>query len=104
MNQQRIYKHLSCLVRDLYNNRVKQVTDKIKLFTIGHSTRVMEEFLSLLNESKIKVLIDIRRFPGSRRFPHFSLESLERTLPAVGETSPSGGPQVKSRSHYTLTI
>jgi uncharacterized protein (DUF488 family) len=84
MNQQRFYKHLSCLVRDLYNNHVKQATGKIKLFTIGHSTRAMEEFLSLLNEFKIKVLIDIRRFPGSHKFPHFSLESLEKTLPQAG--------------------
>ena len=86
---------------------------KLKLFTIGHSTRSQEEFLSLLGEFKIKVLIDIRRFPGSRRFPHFNRQSLEKTLPqagieyiwlenlggrrsAEGETSPNGrsGPDI----------
>lgn len=59
-------------------------TSKIKLFTIGHSTRSLDEFLSLLREFKIAVLIDIRRYPGSRRFPHFNRQSLEKTLPAGG--------------------
>jgi uncharacterized protein (DUF488 family) len=57
---------------------------KIKLFTVGHSTRSFDEFLSLLREFKIDALVDIRRFPGSRRFPHFNRESLEKTLPAEG--------------------
>jgi len=57
---------------------------KIKLFTIGHSTRPEDEFLSLLREFKIEVLVDIRRFPGSHRFPQFNRESLEKILPAEG--------------------
>jgi uncharacterized protein (DUF488 family) len=59
------------------------IKEKIKLFTIGHSTRSFDEFLSLLREFKIEVLVDIRRFPGSRRFPHFNCESLEMALPAA---------------------
>ncbi|MGD0078876.1 MAG: DUF488 domain-containing protein [Sedimentisphaerales bacterium] len=82
-----------------------------KLFTIGHSTRSLDEFIALLREFKIEVLVDIRRFPGSRRLPHFNRQDLEQTLPAagieyiwledlggrrsasprVGETSPNGG-------------
>jgi uncharacterized protein (DUF488 family) len=60
------------------------VNEKIKLFTIGHSNRLWDEFLSLLHEFKIEVLVDIRRFPGSRKFPHFNRRSLKQTLPASG--------------------
>jgi len=57
---------------------------KIILLTIGHSTRSLDEFLSVLREFKVEVLLDIRRFPGSRRFPHFNRESLQKTLPSAG--------------------
>lgn len=60
------------------------IKEKIKLFTIGHSSRTFDDFLSLLRESEISVLVDIRRFPGSRKFPHFNRQSLEATLPASG--------------------
>ena len=52
------------------------------VWTIGHSTRSMEEFLELLRGAGVEQLIDIRTFPGSRRFPHFNKESLSETLPA----------------------
>jgi hypothetical protein len=42
------------------------------LFTIGHSTHPLEEFLTLLARHEIEALADIRRFPGSRKYPHFS--------------------------------
>lgn len=51
------------------------------MFTIGHSTRTFDEFLALLQEHEITRLADIRRYPGSRRFPHFSKDSLQETLP-----------------------
>jgi len=60
------------------------VRQKLRIFTIGHSSRLFDEFLSLLREFKISALIDIRRFPGSRKFPHFNRQSLEITLPASG--------------------
>jgi uncharacterized protein (DUF488 family) len=47
------------------------------IYTIGHSTRSEEEFFSLLLENGIKVLADVRRFPGSKRYPHFNSESLK---------------------------
>jgi len=56
----------------------------IKLFTIGHSTLLFDDFLALLVEFKIEVLVDIRRFPGSRRLPHFNRQALEQALPASG--------------------
>lgn len=55
-----------------------------RIYTIGHSTRTLEEFISLLRERGVTRLADIRRYPGSRRYPHFSGESLERTLPEHG--------------------
>jgi uncharacterized protein (DUF488 family) len=54
------------------------------IYTIGHSTRNLEEFIRLLKENGIKRLADIRRFPGSRRHPHFSREALSVSLPAEG--------------------
>ncbi|HEX6309723.1 MAG TPA: DUF488 domain-containing protein [Longimicrobiales bacterium] len=53
-------------------------------FTVGHSTRSAEEFLDILHAHGIRRLVDVRRFPGSRRHPHFSRESLARLLPAHG--------------------
>ena len=54
------------------------------LFTIGHSTRNLEELISALKAHAIQTLVDIRRFPMSRRLPHFNRESLERALPEAG--------------------
>jgi uncharacterized protein (DUF488 family) len=54
------------------------------MYTIGHSTRSLEEFLALLAANGVTRLGDIRRYPGSRRHPHFSREALERSLPASG--------------------
>jgi uncharacterized protein (DUF488 family) len=47
------------------------------LFTIGHSTRTMEELIDALQAHGVKTLVDIRAFPGSRRLPYFNRESLE---------------------------
>jgi uncharacterized protein (DUF488 family) len=55
-----------------------------QLFTIGHSTHSLEQFLYLLNRHDVKVLADIRRFPGSRKFPHFNQENLASKLPEAG--------------------
>jgi len=54
------------------------------IWTIGHSTRDLEEFIGLLSENGIELLVDVRSYPGSRKFPHFNKESLEVTLPAHG--------------------
>ncbi|MEX2703212.1 MAG: DUF488 domain-containing protein [Candidatus Baldrarchaeia archaeon] len=54
-----------------------------EIFTIGHSTRSFEEFLSLLKKFKISILVDVRRFPTSR-FEHFKKENLEEFLRREG--------------------
>jgi uncharacterized protein (DUF488 family) len=53
-------------------------------YTIGHSTRTLDELIEVLQAHSIQTLVDIRSFPMSRRLPHFNRESLERTLPAGG--------------------
>jgi uncharacterized protein (DUF488 family) len=54
------------------------------LYTIGHSTRSLEELVAVLKAHSIQTLVDIRSFPMSRRVPHFNRESLERALPEEG--------------------
>jgi uncharacterized protein (DUF488 family) len=54
------------------------------LYTIGHSTRPLEEVIEALHAHSIKTLADIRAFPMSRRLPHFNRESLEKALPEAG--------------------
>ena len=54
------------------------------LFTIGHSTRTLEELIAVLKAHAIATLVDIRSFPVSRRLPHFNRESLETALPNAG--------------------
>jgi uncharacterized protein (DUF488 family) len=57
---------------------------KKAIWTIGHSTHTLEEFLAMLEAFEITVLADIRNFPGSRRYPHFNKDALELSLPANG--------------------
>lgn len=54
------------------------------IWTIGHSTRSLREFVEILHNYKIKLVIDIRHLPGSKKFPHFNKENLEKTLPENG--------------------
>jgi len=61
-------------------------TDPATIWTIGHSTRTLEEFLGLLSKYRIEAIADVRRFPGSRRYPHFASDALAETLPAHGIT------------------
>jgi uncharacterized protein (DUF488 family) len=54
------------------------------IWTIGHSTRSADELVAILHSFKITALVDIRHYPGSRRYPHFNKEALEISLPANG--------------------
>jgi len=54
------------------------------LYTIGHSTRSLDELIDALQAHSIQILVDIRSFPMSRRLPHFNRESLEKALPCAG--------------------
>ena len=55
-----------------------------ELFTIGHSTHPLDGFLKLLARHGIEALADIRRFPGSRKYPHFNRDGLASFLPKAG--------------------
>lgn len=50
------------------------------IYTVGHSTRSIEELLGLLGTCRIKLLADVRTVPGSRRHPQFGQEPLRRSL------------------------
>lgn len=50
------------------------------IYSIGHSVHSIEFFLDMLKSFDIEMLIDIRRFPGSRKYPWFNKESLEDVL------------------------
>jgi uncharacterized protein (DUF488 family) len=54
------------------------------LYTVGHSTRSLDELVDLLKDYSITQLIDVRHYPRSRRNPQFNLEALERELPSRG--------------------
>jgi len=57
----------------------------VLVYTVGHSTRSLSEFLALLKRYGVKVLVDVRRFPTSRKFPHFCRDALEGSLKSAGE-------------------
>ena len=80
--------------------------DPAKLLTIGHSTRSLDDFLELLKREGVTHLADVRAFPVSARYPHFSRDNLERSLPGYGITyshHPSLGGRRPARrdSHNT---
>lgn len=54
------------------------------IWTVGHSTRTIEEFIDILQANRIEILVDVRHFPGSRKFPHFNKGALQDALGAVG--------------------
>ncbi len=54
------------------------------IFTIGHSTHGLEEFVALLRRHDIEAIADVRRWPSSRRHPHFNAGPLEESLTAKG--------------------
>lgn len=55
-----------------------------EIYTIGHSTRTIEEFIAALEANGIKQVVDIRTVPGSRRNPQYHQEALKQSLAAAG--------------------
>ena len=79
----------------------------LTLWTIGHSTRSIEEFVALLKANGIELLADIRRHSGSRKFPQFNPEPLAASLTAAGieyrQIEKLGGRRkVRPDSHNTV--
>lgn len=72
----------------------------MRIWTIGHSTRTIDKFISLLQEHGIKLLIDVRSLPGSKRYPQFNKEALAVSLGKSGiryEHWPELGGRRKAR-------
>jgi uncharacterized protein (DUF488 family) len=56
----------------------------MRIWTIGHSTRAINVFISLLTENEIKLVADVRMYPGSKRFPQFGREAFANSVRGVG--------------------
>ncbi|HJY27588.1 MAG TPA: DUF488 domain-containing protein [Pyrinomonadaceae bacterium] len=78
----------------------------ITVWTVGHSTRSGEEFGKILLAHEIKVLVDVRSFPGSRRLPQFNQAELAESLRKLGieyrhEPRLGGRRKPRADSHNT---
>lgn len=60
------------------------MTQPMTVWTIGHSTRTLEQFINVLRHHQIEAIADVRRFPGSRRLPQFGENALREALAAHG--------------------
>jgi uncharacterized protein (DUF488 family) len=72
----------------------------MRIWTIGHSTRTIDDFISLLKENEINLLVDVRAWPGSKRYPQFNRDMLAESLNARGiryEHFPELGGKRKSK-------
>jgi uncharacterized protein (DUF488 family) len=56
----------------------------MRIWTIGHSTRMIDEFISLLKGNEIELLVDVRVWPSSKRYPQFNKDALTESLNAHG--------------------
>jgi len=79
----------------------------ITVWTVGHSTRSGEEFGKILLAHEIKVLVDVRSFPGSRRLPQFNKAELAESLRELGieyrhEPRLGGRRKPRADSHNTV--
>jgi uncharacterized protein (DUF488 family) len=73
----------------------------MRIWTVGHSTWAIDEFISLIQANDIKLLADVRSLPGSRRYPQFNREMLAGSLGKAGihyEHFPELGGRRKPRS------
>ena len=66
------------------------------IWTIGHSNHPLEEFLGILKAHGIERVVDVRRFPASRKWPHFNAVSLATSLPESG-IDYAGAPELGGR-------
>ncbi len=67
-----------------------------RIWTVGHSNHPIEKFVEILKAHEIERVLDVRRFPVSRKWPHFDAAALSVTLPAA-EIDYVGLPEVGGR-------
>lgn len=65
-------------------SKYKAEVKKMKIYTIGHSTHTKEDFIEMLKFAEIQTLVDVRAFPGSRKFPQFKQENMKEWLNEAG--------------------
>ena len=58
--------------------------ERVTICTVGHGNRTTEEIAAILREAGVRRIVDVRRFPASRRNPHLSREALATALPPLG--------------------
>jgi uncharacterized protein (DUF488 family) len=68
----------------LNGEEITPTLDYVTVFTIGHSTRTLGDFVALLKESGIACVVDVRSIPRSARYPHFNAEALGPALKEAG--------------------
>jgi uncharacterized protein (DUF488 family) len=56
----------------------------VRVFTVGHGTRPIEELLTVLGDAGVRTLVDVRRYPSSRRHPQFNEAPLAASLEGAG--------------------
>ena len=66
------------------HEKAHKAQNEVIMWTVGHSTRSGEEFGQILTEHGIQVLVDVRMFPGSRRYPQFNKPALSEALSQLG--------------------
>lgn len=64
--------------------KVNSKPSSATIFTLGHSNRTIDEFLALLARNQIKVVADVRAFPGSRHNPQYKSAALKKRLRRAG--------------------
>lgn len=61
---------------------MRRTVNRPSIFTVGHSTRSAQEFAELLRGHEVAAIADVRRFPMSRRYPHFNSDAMAKWLVA----------------------
>lgn len=77
------------------------------IYTIGHSNRSLESFIDILLDNKIRCLVDVRSYPGSRAVPQFNKENLAIVLPKyriryIHIADLGGRRKVKTNIHVSI--
>ncbi len=84
----------------------RKLDETLIVWTVGHSTRSIEEFKQILISHQIQTLVDVRTLPGSRRYPHFNKPELSQSLESIKVEyvhMPQLGGRRKSRPDSTNT-
>ncbi len=71
----------------------------MRVFTVGHGNRSLDELVATLAAAGVVRLVDVRRYPGSRRHPHFGRDALAEALPRAGIAYDFRGDALGGRRH-----